>query len=318
MRATTAILLLLAAPAAGSQESGPAAGAVVSPGQLIADCIESTGDEVGLDQLEARCPGIGQAIAESGYGAFISEAERESLTAYSLEDLQNIQARYSDSHGSRSAQQMLTQLDPVLESLQQERPIDRPPTLFERFKRWLQSFIDRQQQDQDSWLGRWLRDVRVSEQAVSWLLYGLVALVIVLAIGVVWNEVRAAGLLGGARRRRAASIAAGGAAEQQTVPTLADLERAPVRDRPSLLLRILIAKLVETGRLRTEKSLTHRELGALATFDAADQRDRFRRVAMMGERLLYGGGSVSDEEIASVVHAGSQLDAQLSAPRRAQ
>jgi hypothetical protein len=88
-------------------------------------------------------------------------------------------------------------------------------------------------------------------------------------------------------------------------------------ERPALLLRVLVNTLVSTGRLRAEKSLTHRELGMRAAFDAVDQRQSFNRVAALGERVLYGNRNVPPEEIDAVIETGRALDRQLNVPRAA-
>jgi hypothetical protein len=80
-----------------------------------------------------------------------------------------------------------------------------------------------------------------------------------------------------------------------------------------MLLHMLVATLVNIGRLRTERSLTHRELSSRASLEEQAQRECFQRVAALGERAVYGGGNVSAEEIESVVAAGRSLNTQLLA-----
>ncbi len=322
VRASLVTLVLLAAPAAGSQEAGPAAGAVVaadtSSFEVIASCIEeSSGDEIGLAELEEACPGIEHALTRSGYVGFISESEIEQLTVHGLADLQHVTERYRRAPTDHSAQADVTRLAPILGSLQEEPQGDRPLTLLERFKRWLNSLRQQSQQEQDSWLSRWLRDFDVSESVTRAIVYVSIALILLIAIIVIVNELRAAGVFRRRERRRAATVAAAAGSVDLSRATLADLERVRAAERPALLLRILVNTLIDTGRLRTEKSLTHRELGTRAAFDAVDQRRIFNRVASLSERLLYGNRDVPSEEIDAVVAAGRTLDQQLGQPRAA-
>lgn len=318
MRASLVTLLLLTAPVAGSQEADPAVGAVIAPPDLIARCIETaSGDEVGLAELEEACPGLDHALATSGYAAFIGEAASDQLTVYGLAELQHFIERQQPSDDGPSAADDVARLAPILDTLTEERRVDRPLTLLERFKRWLNGLINRPQQDGEPWLAKWLRDFDVSERILSSIVYGSIILIIVLAIAVVVNELRAAGVFHRRERRRAATLAATGGALDLSRATLADLDRVPPAERPALLLRALVNTLVNTGRLRAEKSLTHRELGLRATFDAAEQRQSFDRVAALGERVLYGNRNVPAQEIDAVIETGRVLDRQLSAPRAA-
>jgi hypothetical protein len=78
-----------------------------------------------------------------------------------------------------------------------------------------------------------------------------------------------------------------------------------------MLLRMLVKTLVQSGRLRTERSLTHRELCARANFDDAGQRESFQRVAALAERTVYGSSEVAASEVEPIVTAARKLDAQL-------
>jgi hypothetical protein len=90
-----------------------------------------------------------------------------------------------------------------------------------------------------------------------------------------------------------------------------DLDNAARSERPSILLQMLVATLVKTGRLQAERSLTHRELTARARFDDSSQRESFGRVAQLAERVVYGGDE-SPAELDEVVQAGGALHAKLS------
>ena len=91
----------------------------------------------------------------------------------------------------------------------------------------------------------------------------------------------------------------------------ADFDTLSADRKASMLLRMLVATLVQSGRLRTERSLTHRELCARATFDDAQQRESFQRVAALAERTVYGSSDVPAEEVEPIVAAARDLDAQL-------
>lgn len=318
MRVLLAILVLLFARAAGSEEADSAAGSIDPARESIASCVSNaTGEEVGLAELEETCPGIGDALDRAGYADFISEDESGQLTSYGLQDLLEISERYRTPPADRSPEADVTRLAPILASLEEARRADQELTWTERFKRWLNNMVRRSQQQEDSWLSRWLRDVDVSEGVVSAIVYAAVALILLIAVAVIVNELRAAGVFRRRERRAAATAAGIERPSSASEVGLADLDRVPPEARPAVLLRVLVNTLLKTGRLQLDKSLTHRELGARARFDALDQRQSFNLVAALSERVLYGNRKIPAEEIDAVMAVGRMLDRQLNVPRAA-
>ena len=300
--------MLVAVPAVGAQETEAAE--TSDSAALITRCADSTeGNVVGLEALEAQCPGLEHALVESGYSEFLSDAELKQLTTYGLVDLQQLDARYRQPIAAANGQASIDDLKSILESLQKRPQAEVPLTWFEKFKRWLRNLLDRREEPRQSWLDRWLKDVHVPEAMTKGITYGAIGLVIVLAIVVVINELRAAGVLRRARRRAGREQLDAAVMDEAT--SVAN-EAADDRDQAAALLKVLVAKLVKTGRLRSEKSLTHRELSKRAVFDAAEQRARFERLALLGETLLYGHTSIPREQIDAVVQAGRTLEQELS------
>lgn len=282
-----------------------------SPADIVARCIESDATETyGLENLETPCPGIEHALVEQGYSPFLSERQLDELSIYGLSDLRQLADRYVE----RPAPGGIStgSLAPILESLDAERRAGQPPTLFERFKRWLRETFGKRQDPSDSWLGRWLENIDVPETVTRVVVYGLIALVTILALAVLINELRVAGILGSKEIERKPSAVAGDAAQATKESTLADLDATPPAQRPSALLRILVATLVKRGRLRAERSLTHRELVTRVSLDDA-QRESFGQVSKLSERTVYGNARVSPDEMDRVVQAGRELAAQIAA-----
>jgi hypothetical protein len=297
------LLLLSVAPAAWSQAAGEGGRSALA---VIDDCSQSASEETyGLTDLERECPGLTRALEVSGYLALLSDDVREVLHVYDLADLLQVDSWYA----ARQARDVdVETLTPVLASLREQEP-ERPLTWFERFKRWLGTLLERQSNDPDNWLSRWLDEVDVSAALVRTVLMGLIALIVVLAIAIVFNELRVAGLLRGRRGRRDAAVDATVAGPAAGAAT--DLEMLSADRKAPLLLRMLVTTLVQSGRLRTERSLTYRELCIRATFDDNEQREVFRRVAALAERTVYGGGAVPAEEVEPVVAEARALDVRL-------
>jgi hypothetical protein len=158
-------------------------------------------------------------------------------------------------------------------------------------------------------LSRWLDRAKVTETIATTLLFVALALILALTVLVIVNELRAAGVF---RKRLVVEIDNGTAntaalADEATV----DVDSLPPDRKASMLLRMLVTTLVQSGRLRTERSLTHRELCARANFDDAGQRESFKRVAALAERTVYGSSEVAASEVEPIVSAARALDAQL-------
>ena len=306
MRLVALLVLLAAAPAAWCQAAGQ--DEERSPLDVIDDCSDSgEEDTVGLTALEEECPGLTRALEQSGYLPLLSKSLRDELDVYDLADLVTVDDWYAEQDAAARAPDVAA-LGPILDSLRAQEP-ERPLTWFERFKRWLRSMVDRPERDTDNWLSRWLDKTEVTEVVATTILYGVLALILVLTIVVIVNELRAAGVF---RKRlviEGEGIAAGTAtsADDATV----DVDSLPADRKASMLLRMLVTTLLQSGRLRTERSLTHRELCARANFDDAGQRESFRRVAALAERTVYGSSEVTAAEIEPIVTAARALDAQL-------
>lgn len=140
--------------------------------------------------------------------------------------------------------------------------------------------------------------------------YGALILVLGLAAAVIVNEVRVA-LKGRRKRERMSGAGAAGIFSDAHAARSLDLDDAARNERPSILLQMLVAALVKTGRLQAERSLTHRELIGRAKFDDSSQRESFSRVARLAERIVYGGDD-TPAELDEVVQAGRALHSQLS------
>lgn len=297
MRLAILLLTLLAAPAAFSQDAGSAR-------QVLGDCIDSLEPGVvGLEDLDAACPGLEVALDALGVTAFVPEGQRNLLTVNGLANLRDLLDRYEQPPERASAD--VGTLLPVLEQLREPPKAERELSWYERFRRWLREALDRKESQSNPWLSRWLEDHSLSEKVQLALFYGVMLLVLLLAVLIIFNEVRTA-----RANRRKASAAAGELAMLASGPSNLDVSAAG--ERPSMLLRMLIATLVKTGRLQGAPSLTHRELAARARFDDSSQRESFRRVALLAESETYGGKQLSSDALVEVVRTSQSLDAQLS------
>ncbi len=305
MRFSVLLVWLAIAPVAWQQAAGQDERSAL---EIIDRCGESADDEtIGLTALEEECPGVTGALEQSGYLSLLSTAEREQLDGYDLSDLIFVDYWYDDAAPPQRAVDVAT-LTPILDSLRAQTA-ERPLTWFERFKRWLRSILDRPEASEDNWFTRWLDNARISDFVANLILYGALAVILGLTIFVIVNELRAAGVF--RRRIKAEHDPITGGVAAAAEDAAADFDALSAERKASMLLRMLVATLVQSGRLRTERSLTHRELCTRARFDDPQQRESFRRVASLAERTVYGSAGIPTEEVEPIVAAARELDAQL-------
>lgn len=301
VRSAFPALMLLAASAALAQGEGPAR-------QAIEECVEALEpDTIGLNEIEETCPDIRVALEQLGLTDLLSEDQLSLLSRDGLHSLHQLVVRY-EQEPERAAIDSET-LAPALESLREPPVSEQSLSWYQRFERWLREVLDRKasQSSGDSRFSRWLKEYSLPE-AVRWgLIYGSMALIVLLGLGIVINEVRTA-----ARgRRRKSAAAAANAADVPSESRAAGSDPEAGGERPSALLRLLIATLVNTGRLNGAQSLTHRELAKRARFDDSTQRESFQRIAQLAERETFSGKEVASDDLADVLRTGRTLDAQL-------
>jgi len=187
-------------------------------------------------------------------------------------------------------------------------------SLWARFKDWLRSLLGEEESGSDSgWLSDWLAEHLPVEKAftlVTWLLIAA----LVAGIGwVAYTELRAAGLLQRWRARRKGSAIAPAAA-----PGMPSLAGASAAETPSILVALLVAELRRLGLVQDRLSMTHRELGRAARFEAAADREAFGEVLGAAESLRYSPSPPAPDFLAPVIDAGrGLLDRLARQPRGA-
>ncbi len=239
--------------------------------------------QIGLDALETACPRLGATLSQIGVAQWLEHGWQARLDRKQLADLASLVERYQGTAPQRPID--AASLPDILKTLRQAEP-PPPNSVWEAFKAWVSDWLSRLDSRLGSWVERLLGRVGAAVSVVNVLLYGLIGLVLIAAAAVVVNELLAAGVL---RRSavRSPGRAVAPAAMESAVPSLA-IDALPIYERPAQLLRLLVRRLVESGRLDRERALTHDELVARGVFDDAEQRAAFRAVASVAARILYG------------------------------
>jgi hypothetical protein len=301
---------------AGPQMVGP-----VSAIQILDDCLARLAPPAapaakapsGIGELRLICPDLEHAIVDSDLNDQLPENWQQRLNRSAIADLSWQLHRYQSR--SASAAPRVPTLYQVAHTLNQPQPRHG---WWQDFKDWLRQALFTRTSPAPAFLNRWWSRLSPSQLLMRSILYGLLGAIIVMALWIVRRELQAARAGAGTAKRglqRSSQLSPAAGA-----PAVADIDRAPLRERPALLLRLLVQALLQSGRLRGERSLTHRELGIRGTFDDAEQQLRFVRISLLAERLLYGAGvaaisATAQPQIDQALTDGRQLYAQLLADR---
>jgi hypothetical protein len=302
-----AALWLLAAGSAATAE--PAAHLADSPQDVLGACVARLADEAGAELLK-RCPQVPEALRSLGFAGQLRSDWRDRLNSSSLQDLLDLARRYRGP--SLSAVPSQSMLPLILQNLRRDQP---PQSWWQSFKQRLRRWLEMPQASGEPWLAQLLS--ALPPIALRLMLYITTITVVVMALWMVWRELRAAGLLerrGGAGQARLPLVDGGGAGTPKLELALADVDAAPPGQRAAVLLRLLLQAMRRTGRVRGERTLSCRELSERASFDSLEQRRRFASVARWAERERYAGGAnegAGRMELAAVLAQGRELYEQL-------
>jgi hypothetical protein len=264
----------------------------------------------GLENLRHSCPELEQTLVNAGVSDQLPEHWREQLAPQGLRDIQALLERYQ---GEPPA--VAPRTDTISEIAQGLRAKEPARSWWQRVRDWLRHLLEPQSSSDSGLLSRVVHGIlnALTSRVRRVLFYASLALVVLLLGFIIWRELRIAGVgrRAGRRRTRGETPELPGATSGRL--KLADLEQCARSERPALLLRLLVQALVRSGRLSSDRTLTHRELIARAGFDSPDQRQQFAGISLLAERQLYGRALPADvdADFERTLLEGRQLYAQL-------
>jgi hypothetical protein len=280
-----------------------------APLDLVRKCADSARPTLsGVKALEAVCPGLQGALDRTGFDKILIEGWQEKINARALAELGGLAERYS---GSSWAAPGTASLPKALESLQEQAP--KISSWWQSFKTWLKNWLSRSDSALASWLNRlldrWSAQTDVSVTFLKIVTYCLTALVVIAAVVIVIREIRALRV-----GRRAGNVP--WAKSSNLIARESDFNPQLVPESASdplaVLLRALVKKLLQLGRLRADRSLTHRELVVRSVFESEEQRAAFAAVAHGAESNFYGPRERTPDSSDAVKRRGEALLVQLA------
>jgi Domain of unknown function (DUF4129) len=281
----------------------------------IESCVRRLDPEldIGYDRIAARCPELMKQLDQGAWAPWLPRGWKEpgnDLSAGGLREFRALVDR-EDAAGASPRAPDVRRLKSVLNGLA-DRKADG---WWSRFKAWLRSILEAPEQPADEgWFARMVSHAGLSQSIRQVIAYAALSAVVVLAALIVFNELRTADLL--RQRQHAAS---GRRARAETVTSQnawSDIERAPLLDRPRLLLEVIVRRLGERGYLPPAKALTAREMSRVARLPEPDDRTRLAEVATAAERVRYSAhepeGAALDRSIVRGRELLDRLDASAS------
>jgi hypothetical protein len=316
MRSLQACILLGMAAAAVMPSSQAQPQQAQPPGDWFETCLRKLDPQtdIGYERIVARCPELPRRLADSGWTAWMPRDWQSPGNDLSAASLRELRASVTRELATRSVipQLSLDTLRPILAELgEQDRKRESP---WHRFQAWLRELLDqRDNESSDGWVARSLSRLAQSDglaRVISWI---CLAFVVVMAIGVVLNELRVAGIF---RRVRAARTGRDSRDVPRTEPRVlqwSDVQGARIEDRPRLLLELIVSRLVAQGKLPPADGLTVRELVRSAALGNGPDGELLMEVALAAERIRYSGGQASDDSILQILERGRRLLGHIEA-----
>jgi len=270
---------------------------------------DSEDDEAAVPLVGTHCGELVEAFAATAWDKLIREPRVEELSADQLAELIELVGRRPETPPGPQIE--LGALDSILRELPAfERP--QPLSLWDRFWLWINSWFTDEDGEVRDWLAEWLGGFSIPE-AWSRLIFRLSLLALVVtAVAVVVNELRAAGFFAAGPRRRSGAVPSSSAAPCVELG-LAGLASLPIEQQPAALLAVLADSMRRRG-VSIPSSATHREILTRLGLLDAELRDAFARVSESAERIAYADWKPAPAEIEPLLAQAQRSLEAMRAP----
>lgn len=263
-----------------------------------------------FEEIRDLCPELKAGLEHSAPAAWLPEQWwGPGLSTSSLADLR-------DQIELELAERPRLELDTsgvaaALASIEEDRKA-KALSWWDRVLEWLRERLQPPRGEEDaSWFLNLMEKLGEHETALKITAYVLLGVIVLIALLIVANELREAGVFGKRTRFGPGHHWEEGVRERG--PGLADLDRLDLNEQPALLLRLLVAAFDEArgGGERLGHAATHRELAARVALGSAEQRTAFGMLLRCAERLRYAASMPVREEVERAVAGGRRLLASL-------
>ena len=292
------------------------ADAAESPTLAIDNCIARLDPEVdvGYERIAAVCPSLAQTLEQSGFAQWLPLGWKETRNNLSAGSLAELRAVVDRELATRPATRIpnVEHLTGVLAGLGNQHV--QTSSAWDRFKRWLHDLTERRESTSEpNWFDHMVSRGGLSAAVGAGVTYIALGAVVVLALVIIVNEVKAAAML---RRRSDANAKQADirAPVSRAVPTASDIDTAPLIERPAMWLQRIASKLTAMGRLPPSSALTVYEMERSVNLHGEQDRARFTALARTTERARFAPEGVLAADLEKAVDDGRALFESVSAP----
>ncbi|MEM8660343.1 MAG: hypothetical protein AAGF35_05615 [Pseudomonadota bacterium] len=267
--------------------------------RIVAVNIEVLGSEADanapqLNSIAPVCPELVEFLSDSGQSEILTKTNLD----WNIDDLNGLLA-LQNHYLARTPRPALEQqtLQSVLDGLPQYN--DQALSLWDRFKGWLRELLA----DSSGEMPAWLQNLSVPPTLSSWLLYGSTAAIIIIALVIIYIEVR------NTRGRRPVAAERGrwqtGRESGESGLSLTEISKLPLQERPGAILGVIARSLQQAKITSKSAALTPRDISiALRQHTGTDQ---YAGLSVAAERATYGNWRPTDSDIAQLLDQGNNL-----------
>ncbi len=256
--------------------------------------------------LDEVCPGLAQAVAELPSAVSLSQPLDLQTTPDQLRDLRTLLGSYRSPPASVEHFDFAALPELLARTLQVEPA--SPVSWWQRVKDWLAQKLRSGDESDYRWLTEFLQSLDPPEWLADLILRASVAVILLLALSVVVNELRAANLRSWWQRRsrtqRTGRVSAATGAPRLTWK---DVTNLPPGQQPAALLRLVLQELIDRGLLHDDKSLTNSEMLARLGAAARAHAPPFAELAKAADAVLFGSRAVVPAQLAPLHHAAQTI-----------
>src|SRR3984957_5929794 len=298
VRARLAAAILLSLTAGAARAAVPDEEATRAIDRCVA--VLEVDVDLGFERINARCPELARRMQGSAWAAWLPAGWNDpynDVSARSLAQLEMLVFRELDlERGPRRPD--VAALRPIVADLALRN--QQGGGAWARFEAWLKRLLKAPASHaQDSSLERITKGVSIPQAILEIVTYGTLAIIVALAVFILVNEWRVAGIY---RRGRKSGDAAVNALGQAAGPlSWQDVERAAPLERARVLLEALAARLTAARRLPASAALTVHELPRAARLQDAADRARLLDVAVAAEQLRFSAETLPAANLAAVL-----------------
>lgn len=301
----TSILVVLLVP--------PLPASAGTTGEAVDQCIRTIqhsnkrqGDLKKVE-LDFYCPGLIREIARSPLQKNLSYRFDSVSSIAELKDLRQF-LRVSREEPVRTYHFKYQDVGKIVERVYQEKPKPQKG-MWARLWDWLKEYLPTLDEEQSKKLDKLLNSFSVSERTGNIIFYSSSAIILIIALWIVYREWSYYRRAGGSRKsaptRGSQTVRSLGSAPV----SLAQMSRMPAKYRVSALLHWAIDFCVDRGELPSNHSLTSREMQRILQRNSSEHSQYFSDVVRESEKVVYGNTIPDEVEIERLLAGAQKLEA---------